>query len=125
MGNRKKKKKIIFVEKETKKMVTKSNKEKKFFISLPVPEKDIIMILIARDSSELVIERYFECIRLIGDKEAETLKHIAKIKYNAIWKTLLVISVVICLVVGMTLGVTLNGAYNKFSFGALPVKNSK
>ena len=92
----------------------------KFYISLPIPRREIINILVQKSGNELALERYFATVKEIGQMESQTLKEVAKIKFGFFWKVLLIVSVLITLIVGMALGVTLKGSYDKFTINAQP-----
>jgi len=91
--------------------IQKSDHRGLIYVSLPVPNPDIIKELAHDDGA---VHRYLETTEKLAKLESETILSACKAKYSYRWKILVVVAIVLCFLLGIILGQKISISYDHF-----------
>ena len=92
-----------------------ANHGKNINLVLPIPDSAIILAYLDKaENPELILRRYLDIVEKAAELESKSLITGIKIKSSLMWKILLILSVVICLILGMLLGTQFQAQYDRF-----------
>lgn len=98
---------------EVKKMLL--DHEKKISLTLPIPDTEIILAYMEKaENPDLIVRKYLDIVEKAAELESKSLISGLKIKSSLLWKILLVISIFLCLILGMILGIQFKAEYDRF-----------